>query len=440
MKYAMCMAGDYNLGAAYIVSYLKSQGHQVKIIFDPRLFIGGQDKPNLFSRLFDVEEHNLKQIKEFCPDVCLFSFVSAHYPWALKLAQQVKKRLNCKVIFGGVHAKAVPEVIRQVTFVDEVCEGEGIEFFGGKFDADKIFPERKDFHNILPARRRQTPIVMTSFGCPYECTFCLPRRFKMKMRRRSVDGCLRELALLKADGARYFDIVDDVFTSNKAWLYEFLERYKKEINLPFRCMTHPCTFDEERAQWLAQARCYWIGVGIQSGSEQHRREILNRHEKNSDIIKTCAAIKKYKMLVSIDHIMELPYESEQTIEESYRLYKRISPDLASVGYLLYFPKTQIIDHAIRQGILKESDRDKINRGEYPQYSRAEFNLPSNNRFLKRILIIPLRYRIFLLLPSEAVVLLIYLILYLKKRRQGAPNIIVDILRKYAYFMKRRFLC
>jgi radical SAM superfamily enzyme YgiQ (UPF0313 family) len=83
---------------------------------------------------------------------------------------------------------------------------------------------------------------MASRGCPYRCTFCfnnffaeLPEDKKTKgkyVRLRSVEHVMDELieAKNRYKNIRYMDFQDDVFTTSKEWLQEFLPRYKKEID------------------------------------------------------------------------------------------------------------------------------------------------------------------------------------------------------------------
>ena len=35
MKYAICAADTFSLGVGYLISHLRSMGHEVKLIFDP---------------------------------------------------------------------------------------------------------------------------------------------------------------------------------------------------------------------------------------------------------------------------------------------------------------------------------------------------------------------------------------------------------------------
>lgn len=408
MRYAMVTAENLSLGPAYIISFLRSQGHDVKLFFDPLKY--------------DMEEYNVFKIREYRPDVVLFSCLTAHYQWALKMARQVKDMVDCKIVFGGIHPTTVPDVVRENKFIDDVCVGDGIKYFGGTFEPDRIFPEREDYFKVLPPIHRIHPYILTSFDCPFRCTYCGP---KITMPRRSVDGCIEELAMLKRGGAKRFTIWDDVFTINKPWLFKFLSRYRKEINLPFKCISHVKFLNDEILKELKSAKCFSIDIGIQTGSEELRRTILNRYETNEEFLKACALIRKYKMSLFVDHIFGLPYDNDGYEQKSYNLYKQAKPSMVNGYGLVYFPKTKIIDHALEAGLLKQEDIPSIERGLLPKYTTVV-----NNKWLKKILVTPFKSKIWERLPTWFIKLALYL-----KIRQDFP--IQFVIWDKIYFTWRR---
>ena len=172
MKYAVCVAEDSHLGIGYIISHLKNQGHDVKLFFDPRQYARGYSNNGFLAKIFSLENYNIRKMKKYKPDVCLFTCITADYQWALKIAKRVKKEIGCKVIFGGVHSTLMPEEVKKNEFIDEVIVGDGISYFGGTFDPDNLFPDRVIFYKELPKTHRTHPIFMSSFGCPFNCSFC----------------------------------------------------------------------------------------------------------------------------------------------------------------------------------------------------------------------------------------------------------------------------
>jgi radical SAM superfamily enzyme YgiQ (UPF0313 family) len=79
---------------------------------------------------------------------------------------------------------------------------------------------------------------------------------------------------------------DDNFPSTPAWIEEFSELYRKHIGLPFRIWFHPNTLKEKQIESLAAAGLRWAKVGIQSASDQTRRQVFGRRESR-EAIRTC---------------------------------------------------------------------------------------------------------------------------------------------------------
>ncbi len=75
--------------------------------------------------------------------------------------------------------------------------------------------------------------IMTSRGCPYNCSYCFnsfmhKSRGNNPVRQRSVDNVISELVLAKARyPLKYITFYDDCFVRDADWTEEFCRRYKK---------------------------------------------------------------------------------------------------------------------------------------------------------------------------------------------------------------------
>ena len=182
---------------------------------------------------------------------------------------------------------------------------------------------------------------------------------------RSVSNVMAELRLAKEKyRPRYFSFPDDTFTTDKAWLKEFIGDYKRDIGRPFLCYTHPKFIDYERAALLKEGGCFWLNIGIQTASEDNRKKILKRVESNEEILKAARNCHKTGLRFSIDHIFDIPGEGEREYIEALSFYNKLRPSIINSFFLRYYPKTEIIDTALSVGMLKEEDVRSIEEGEY----------------------------------------------------------------------------
>src|SRR3990167_3429354 len=166
-KFAFCVSEDINPGAGYVMAYLRQQGYECRLFFDPKQGDRGYQRNKIVSSLFNVQDWLIKEMKEYKPDVACFSVLSATYQWGVQFAERVKREVGCRIIFGGTMPTLVPEVVAENWFIDEIIQGDGVRHFSGKFDPDNLWPVRDDFFRELPPEHRNTQLFMTSYGCPY---------------------------------------------------------------------------------------------------------------------------------------------------------------------------------------------------------------------------------------------------------------------------------
>lgn len=409
MNITFVALGSEQLAISLLSGIAKREGHIVKVAFSPSLF---HDRFNLelpkLARFFDDTNHVIMQIVKQSPDVLVFSSITATYQWSLNIADIIKKQLpSVKTIFGGVHISAVPARVIKNKQVDYIVIGEGENAFVSILS--KIENNIEDHHPIentwyktsdgqiikgiqsgfnqaldeLPPfdktiwedhlRIKDKYLTMASRGCPYRCTFCfnnfyaeLPEDKKNKgkyVRFRSVDHMINELkeAKLRYGNIRYIDFQDDVFTANKKWLREFLPRYKKEIGIPFQCLTHPKYMDEEIAQWMSEAGCKWIQMGVQSMDEDFKKSLL-RYERSDDIVEACRVMSKYGIRVKLDHMFGLPGEPISAQEAALQLYIQYPPNRIQTFWTSFLPGTEMFKEAQKSKIISDEEAERLEEG------------------------------------------------------------------------------
>jgi radical SAM superfamily enzyme YgiQ (UPF0313 family) len=161
---------------------------------------------------------------------------------------------------------------------------------------------------------------------------------------------------------KLINFADDVFSSSKAWLEEFIPLYKSKINIPFSCSVHPNTITKEIAGLLKKGGCWLVTMGVQSGSERIRTEIFHRYGTNERIISSINNIKEAGIKISVDNIFGAPSETEADLEEGLKLYNMTKPDRILTFWLTFYPNTLIIRIASDRKELSMNTVKKINRG------------------------------------------------------------------------------
>ncbi len=406
MRVTFVGLGWEQLGLGLLAAIARERGDRVGLAFSVALF---RDRYNLnvpwLAPLFDDRKDVLAAIQKQRPDVLVFSPLTGTYQWMLGIAAQAKELFpSVKVVFGGAHTSAVPEMVIAQPQVDYVCVGEGDEAFVKILEA----VEQGDTHSLIPNTRyklsdgqiRQGPqtgfiqnldalpafdkrlweghinigdwyLTMASRGCPYRCTFCFNNYYARLpteksgsyVRQRSVGHVMAELnSAKKRYKLRFLEFEDDVFTVNKGWVKDFLIRYKREIALPFQCLTHPRYMDEDIARWLSDAGCQYVQMGIQSADEAYKYQVIKRYESNEQVEKALDWMLKYRLRPKVDHMFGLPGEPLQAQESARRIYTRYPPYRIQTFWTNFLPGTQMTAQAHKDGVLSEEQLSRIQQG------------------------------------------------------------------------------
>lgn len=389
-----------SLGVEYLMAACAAAGHEVSFVYyeadDPYL---GRSRTPSYNQIAD-------DICNTQPDIAAFSCVTDNYRYQLQCSKALKqKHARIATIFGGIHPTAVPEKTLLEPSVDVVAIGEaehslvellnmagtagaftlpdaavpgmifkkcgvtiGRPVEGRLADLDSVpFPYKQPLVPVLKDVGHEYRTI-TSRGCPYHCSYCFNSymhrlRGSKAIRRRSQDNVIAELLWAKKElGVKRILFVDDSFTTSKEWIRRFSAQYRSEIGLPFACIANPTYIDEETAELLASSGCVNVQLGVQSLSEDVCARILKRRSSNAHIARAIDSLKTHKIMVQADHMLGIPGDTLQAQEESLRFYNTHRPDLISVFWLTYYPKTTIVDMARESGVITQSDIDAIEQG------------------------------------------------------------------------------
>jgi pyruvate-formate lyase-activating enzyme len=456
MKIVFVYPGNESIGLEVLSAVLNRHGHETRLAFDPMVFGDAYLASRRLGKLFDYEARVVEQVAASEPGLVAFSVTTDYYDWASRLARQIKLRCDVPVVFGGMHPTSVPEQVIENESVDVLCIGEGegaildlvnqIESNGTqridapipnlwiKSGSDVIkgdirplvedldglpFADKSLFYQQIPVFRKHYTIMM-SRGCPFSCTFCCNSLLKSMsrgkgryLRWRSVGNVIEELARAKRRWHyRTVAFYDDVFTFNKQWIREFLPLYREEIGRPFACVEHPRTIDDEIVGLLKEAGCVNIQLGVQSLNEKTRKEVLGRPETNEEIRESLRLIKRHGIGVTVDHIAEIPRETEEDQIEAVRFYNETRPTIINFFWLSYYPNTEICKFreagsrtdSGSGSLLIRDPKTKMGNPFAPFESFLNL-LPLTPRWLVRFLLVGRRYRFFSRFPTTFAVIL-----------------------------------
>lgn len=363
---------------AYTISVLKKEGFDVKGLdaVDKELGISGF----------------VKEVKKQGADVVIMEVCTPSTMYDLECAEQLKK-IGCFVVLCGPHASYFhKDIIDNYNFVDACIRNEfeytardlclalknkkslkkvnGLTYRDkGKTivnenrenisELDKVpFPDREDFrlekYQQAFFSGKKTALIISSRGCPYNCSFCLwpDTLFGHKYRYRGAKNVVDEIEfLIKTYGVDelYFD--DDTFVINKKVTIDLCDEIlKRGIKIPWLCMGRVDIIDEDILKKMKQAGCKEIFYGFESGNQ----EILNSVGKGitlEQIKKAVRLTQKQGICAGGSFVFGSPKESMRTVNETIKFAKKVKADYVQFTLASPFPGTRLYEEAKEKNLM-----------------------------------------------------------------------------------------
>jgi radical SAM superfamily enzyme YgiQ (UPF0313 family) len=358
------------LGISYLAAVLEENGFEVDVIDCP------------ISRLTQKELET--EFKKRQPDIVGVTSATVTYLPALEVVKAAKHALpNCLTLMGGPHVTVMDEqTLSESPEVDIIVRGEGEqtllelaklvsdrslknlgEVAGITFRKNgQIFhnPDRPLIKNIdelpFPAHkhfevsmyrilgRTYLPII-TSRGCPYQCTFCLASRMCGRgFRARNPSKVVDELEWLRDTfGAGAVAFYDDTFTFDvKRAVAICDEMQKRKVSLPWDCRTRVDRVSKELLTKLWNTNCQLIHFGVESGSQK----MLDAMKKGTTVEQNATAIKWAKEVgisVAISVVVGYPGETPELLKQTIDFIRRTEPDYVYICEAVPYPGTELYD-------------------------------------------------------------------------------------------------
>ena len=361
------------IGTAYLNGAVKSAGHQFVL------------------HLGDEESAAMNRIEQEKPDMIGFSCMTGIHTTALKLASSIKHRTSTPVMMGGPHPTLFPEVIEHEG-LDVICRGEG-EFAlmdalnaidakqplagipnlwvkeNGKIHKADPRPLTDPLDQLPPldwscyqgtAAQSSSPVAFPIRGCPFSCSYCFNANFRefyhvsprQYIRHFSVERAIEETrAAVQAFEPNPVLFTSDTFGIDLDWMDRFLTSYSREFKRPFVLLLRPEYATEPLVDILARHQCHSVAIGVESGSERVRSQLLNRKYSNQYLIEVADRLHRAGIKFRTYNMVGLPGETEEEMWETIDINVRMKADYPRCAIFSPMPGTKLTDKAIAEGYL-----------------------------------------------------------------------------------------
>ncbi len=369
------------LGLGYLVAMLRREMH---------------DETEVRLIEWDFEE----TLRDWRPDIVCLSSVSQNYNLAKSYAR-LAKQAGLPVVVGGYHITEIPHSLTRDMDVGVLGEGEytllelvevlrrhgglpapalaevdGLVYWdGGERVLSKprevIGTQGKTLDELpMPDRSmmrvRPHSNMLTSRGCPYNCTFCASTRFWPNIRYFSPEYMVEEILHLRDTyGVRYITFHDDLFVANVKRL-EQLHELVLRAGLPqqgfrFSCASSATRITDDMARMLKEMNFVSVSMGLESGNQEVLTRLKGRAFKvdiNENAVNT---LHRHGIHPHASFIIGEPRETLEQMQETYGFIKRNPLSLVNIYVLTPLPGTPVWHQATARGLVSDDmDWDLLN--------------------------------------------------------------------------------
>jgi radical SAM superfamily enzyme YgiQ (UPF0313 family) len=388
---------------------------------------GGYKKVDGFGHpreVVDLRDKFREEVELYKPDLIAATSTSFEFDSMTDFILPTKERLNIPVIFGGSHATVVPEEAILNPAVDYVCVGEGERPLLNLVRRLEMGEDTSEIPNILSKGQAkihsrypilhmdETPdadwdlingihrkrpfegdlkeygFFEMSRGCPRKCSYCInsklhemespggikPGQYRFFSSEEAISRIVRKKERYGFDHIHFID--ENLAALPQSRLEEVAGLFREKVGVGFFTQSRPEQFirKSRKAKIIAEMGCKMVAMGMESGNEWLRKNVLNRPMKDGVIEEAAESLREAGIKIAGYYIIGFPEETREMIRETIELHKRVRPDRFSVRFLHPFPGTKIREYCVKKGYL---DRDFESRNRDASFFKDPvLNLPS----------------------------------------------------------------
>jgi len=226
-------------------------------------------------------------------------------------------------------------------------------------------------HDLFPHHRYRYPTVkrppfatvLTDYGCPYHCRFCVMGKIGYKVRH--VDNVLDELEMLADMGFKEIYFNDQTFGALRERAIAMCKgMIERQFHFGWQAWSRVDLMDEELLRTMQAAGCHSMFFGVESANEK----TLKAQKKGfslEQVRRTFFLCRRLGIRTMATFIIGLPGETEADIRRTIRFALKLDPDYASFNLLVPRAATDIRKEALGKGWFEAGQNILDQSGTYP---------------------------------------------------------------------------
>ena len=219
------------------------------------------------------------------------------------------------------------------------------------------FPARHLVDNSIyrrPDNGKVQAVIKVARGCPFHCFFCLATPVSgTKVRTRSPENIVAELKeCVEKYNIKNFLFWSDIFNFNREWTLELCQKIiESGLKITWSSNTRADTMDDEMAKMMYKSGCRLVSIGVESGS-QKMLDNIGKKITLDDIRNTVKILKKNKIKIYNYFVIGLPWETEETVEETIKFAIELDSNFISFYTATPLPGTKYFAYAMMNKLVE----------------------------------------------------------------------------------------
>jgi len=411
----LLVAMDIPFGISTIATVLENAGHTVDLFVCPQ---GENTQEDIFTDYLVTHR----------PKLLCFTAVSTQFPYVRYLINKTKKSVpSIYIILGGHHASLDPEEAIQVSGVDAICLGEGdqsiiqlakaletntpvtgipnlwIKLEDGNLEKNPPLPFQQNLDELPYINRKmwepwikepgRYPSVLLGRGCPFGCTYCSNHAMRRistgrYTRFRSPENIVGEIEQICSNypgvDSIYLEVETIAHQKEAVPLFLALEAFnnnrtsKVGFGLNFTVTSTFIRNKEKSHEFLSmlkRANVEYMNIGLESGSELLRRNVLRRPKySNVEFLRFTRLAREYEIDLNFYVLIGVPGETLADYKETLALVRKAMPRMVFLSIFYPYLGTDLYTIAAEQGLISEEGLDTS-----AERARPALDLPGFSR-------------------------------------------------------------
>lgn len=310
-----------------------------------------------------TDEEFRETVHKIDPDLLIIEVPTVSFPPTMRVLREVHREVDCSISLMGAHTVARPQDVPDFASVYQYPYVEDLWRFPHPDREGFPIEMYHDFEFYKP-----TAQMLTSRGCPSNCSFCLQRHVlygSPEYKRRSAKSVVDEMILCKEKHrARqiYFD--DDTMTIVRDHVESICkEILARELEIPWTCMGD-VTLKPETLRLMGKAGCIGVKFGVEAVNPKTLKRV-GKHflkvDKVQNFVKYCRDLGIWSHAT---YMIGLPHDKREDIKQTLKFAVELGSDSVQFSIATPFPGTPFFKQCEENGWLTTKDWARYDGARY----------------------------------------------------------------------------